>query len=383
MKIGKLVQIKVPKVFSRVKIINTNVKPSIPTSEKDKSDYEEKSPIYGVKWVNDTSTTMERTDDAVGLSFNINRDTGEVKSDFDNLFPWNGEIVQDFLGNKFKKFQAGYFRVGLDEEGYINSIAVSEKPSGKGDWYHYDEFWYGCYGASEEGSGLASKSNVGRLFNNTCEQFRTKAKKTGDGYQQLDLKHKMITVFLWWIEFATKKSDSIMSGRISGSGTLGITSRLNTGGTDSITTPSGFETAYAQMEWHGIEDFIGNLYEFIDGISGSTNDKVWVCDNPLKFSDTIGADGYEQVSFTTPSKTDAINAFGWDKSHPFMCYFTKAGEEGFSDYGYQPNSSYPCVYSGAAYNNSSASRGLVFFDGSSISNLTNNIGGRLLYVPKY
>lgn len=337
--------------------------------------------IYGVKWVNDESTTMERTDDAVGLSFNINTSSGLIVSDFDDLAPWNGEIVE-INGSKFKKFPAAYIRVGKDEDGYINSVAVSQTAHEDGDWYHYDEFYYGCYGASESGDGLASISGVARLASKTRAQFRELASATGDGYQQLDLKHKVITMFLWWIEYATKDSETIMTGRIQNSGTSGgNTSSRPTGGTDSVTTPSGFETAYAQMKWHGVEDFIGNYWEWVDGISGSKNNRAWVCDDPSKFTDTDGADGYEQVSFTTPNSDNVINAFGWDENHPFMCFYTKTGSGGFSDYGYAPNSTSPAVSTGAASINVSSMYGLCYFYRYWSSNSYATIGARLLYIP--
>lgn len=60
-------------------------------------DLEEKpvntSGVYGVTWSNDsTSILLERTDDAVGLSFNYlsgEESAGPYENDFDNIYPWS------------------------------------------------------------------------------------------------------------------------------------------------------------------------------------------------------------------------------------------------------------------------------------------------------
>ena len=74
--------------------------------------------------------------------------------------------------------------------------------------------------------------------------------------------------FLWWIEFATKNSQSVLRGRYSGSGTSGGATKRNTGLTDTLTTPSGYITSTNQMRWHYIEDFAGNMMEFADKLVG-------------------------------------------------------------------------------------------------------------------
>ena len=49
--------------------------------------------VYGVKWSNNsTSILLERTDDAIGLSFNYltgSEWAGPYKNDFDNIYPWS------------------------------------------------------------------------------------------------------------------------------------------------------------------------------------------------------------------------------------------------------------------------------------------------------
>ncbi len=345
------------------------------------------TPIYGVEWDNTTSREMRRTDDAVDLGFAIDPSTGQIVSDFDNLAPWNGEIVTDVYDNVFKKFPAHYMRVTYDKDGNLDSVAVSQGPVHGSDWVHVDEFWYAVYGAStslQNAKELASISGVARKANTTRAGFRTAAAAIGAGYQQLDLKHKMITVFLWWIEYATKDADSIMKGRRSRSGTGKTEEACTTGNTDSIPTPSGYVLETEQMKWHNIEDFVGNYLEWIDGVTyAGTSGKIRVCDDPTKFSDSTSDANYKVPSYTIPSSTNYITAFGWDPDNPFMCYPTKtvSGENGFCDYCYPVSSSYPVVCSGAVWNGSSSYLGLVYFNGSSASYSYSDLGGRLLKIP--
>jgi hypothetical protein len=341
--------------------------------------------IYGVSWTNDESTTMERTDDAVGLTYAINSSSGEIASDFNDVFPWNVASVETVDGNKMKHMPGMWFRVDTDTDGDINAVAVSETAGSGDDWYYVPEFYYGCYGASSNGSGLASVTGVSRLVSTTRSGFRTKAAATGSGYQQLDLYHKMVMMFLWFIEFATKKSDSIMSGRISGSGTGGGTSLCATGGTDSVATESGFNPITAQMKWHDIEDYIGNTLEWIDGVVFDTN--LYVTSNVSAFSDSSSSLELSNISRrTTATSNPCCRAIGWNASQPFLCWATVTVNDssystGFCDAWYNTNSSFPCVSSGAYYYSSSAYYGLCCFSRYNASSYDSYVGGRLLKIP--
>lgn len=115
------------------------------------------APIYGVSGLYSPKPELTRTDDAVGMTFSINRNTGEIASDFNDVFPWNKtEIVFDDENNKFVSFPEMYFRVGTDENHRLTDIAVSEHPAAEGTWYRVAPFMYGCYGGSIERRGLSS-----------------------------------------------------------------------------------------------------------------------------------------------------------------------------------------------------------------------------------
>ncbi len=343
--------------------------------------YKGDTPIYGVTWTNDATTTMERTDDAVELSYAIQISDGSIASDFNDVFPWDETAVLTLEAGDFLRMPEMYFRIGTDDNGDINAVAVSKKPSGDGDWFKVAPFYYGIYGASANGSGLASLTGKTRLYNTSRGSFRTKAEATGSGYYQLDLYHKTVMTFLWWIEWATKKSDSIMPGKTSVSGA----SQCNTGGTDRVSTPSGFNTTTKQMRYHYIEDFVGNYREWIDGVSGSTDDRIWVSGNHDDYADTNAPTTYKRLSYKTTGSSYCIKAFGWDAENPFLCYFSKANgsdyTQGFCDQGYSVNNQNTCLVAGVSWENGAPYFGLYSFHTTRADYTYYSIGGRLLYSP--
>ena len=191
--------------------------------------------------------------------------------------------------------------------------------------------------------------------------------------------------FLWWIEWATKDSSSIMTGRVGGSGTSGGATLRPTGGTNSVSTPSGFETAYAQMRYHHIEDFIGNMVEFVDGSvgTGSSGGVQYVTANPANFGDTSA--NHNLLAFNSLTASGNCNAaYGWDEANPFLCLPKEVVKNSsyntyFCDYASTGNNI--VLYFGAYYNTAAAAYGISHF-GRAQAFYTNAIaGGRLLYKP--
>lgn len=278
------------------------------------------APIYGISGLATTIPTLTRTDDSIGMGFEINTENGEIRSDFNNEFPWSEcQIVEDEAG-KFIKFPEMWFRVGVNSSYQITDIAVSPTYGLGDNWYKVDPFMYACYGASYENDKLWSLSGKTRQASVTKSQFRTYAKNIGEDYHLLDLYHYTVLVFLFWIEFATTDSRSIMTGRYSYSGTNGGQSKINTGYTDNLNTPSGYELSYRQMRYHYIEDFVGNIMEFVEGCYlygyGSKN---YVTSNPEHFSESTT--NMQQLCYSNPNSSysyPTISSIGWDANHPFM-----------------------------------------------------------------
>ena len=336
------------------------------------------SPIYGVSGLADSTTTLTRTDDAVGKSWTMSNN--EISSDFDSVFPYNQMTRETIDGNVFVKIPAIYWRVGYDSENRITDIAVSQSPieASTGQVaYQSEAFYYGAYlGSVDANNKLLSASGATQTGNQTRATFRTYATNNGTGYQLIDLYHQRIIQFLWLIEFGTKDSQSIMYGYTSSGGT--------TGATDNLTTPSGQLAAKDRMRYRYIEDFVGNGYTFLDGIAA-----YYVSANPADYSEDMSATG---IAFTvtegnlTPgnNRYGCVRALGIvDINNPILSPVTWGS----------PNSSYntyfcdefnfananPAVYIGSL--NDGANRGVFYMRGMTATYTYSAMGGRLLYVP--
>lgn len=337
-------------------------------------------PIYGVSGLFDESTELTRTDDAVSLGYSLNSADGSVTSDFNSVFPWNeAEIITNSEG-KFIKMPRMFFRIGRDSSNRLTDAAVSKAPSFCGSWFEVKPFLYACYGGSERSSRLVSVSSAQRKAYLTRADARVLCSNNGEGYCQLDLYHRTVMTLLFFIEFATKKSDSIMSGRIMIENEA--ESPCLTGGTDLVSTPSGWNTQTGQMRYHYIEDFYGNLREFLDGVvfTGS-NAGIYVTDNPSLFSDS--AENLAQLAWNAPAQ-GYLAALGWDNSHPFCCAPIQTTDRSnytkyFCDeFCIQENK--PALLCGSVYDSRYANYGLTHMYTLSALGKFENSGARLIKI---
>lgn len=183
-------------------------------------------PIYGVMWDKGATPTLTRTDAAVGMVANVGVDAETVVNDFDGAEIF-GEIAQvaDGLGNVFMRIPKFYIRK-TDDVGY-KTWQVS-KTRWSSDCYLPWCFWdftnsaelpyvdVGKYEAGKSGLVLESKSGLYPLVFTTIENMRSYAEANGVGYQQFDIHIADVLQTLFYIEFATLNSQSIMYGYSNG-----------------------------------------------------------------------------------------------------------------------------------------------------------------------
>lgn len=339
----------------------------------------ESTPIYGVTWVNDASTSMTRTDDAVGMSYTIS--SGKVASDFDKVFPYNQMKRQVIDGNTFVYIPKMYFRVTVDSDKKITGVAVSEK-QGTGDgWYQTRPFYYGAYGASSDGTVLKSVSGADRLYNIIRANARTRAMAVGTGYHQRDLYAGTILMFLWWIEFANKNSATIMTGTQYGKTTGNTDTIYNEEDGDNFCV-SGYNTSTLQMVWHGIEDYIGNGLELEDGITGNgtSGGEQYVSDDYTLYDDYSSGSQMSALAFNLQTTGSCLEALGWDEAKPFLCQpiATRSDSNfvsGFCDFTSTNND---IISFRGSYTPSSAYYGVSSFSRGGISGTFKDIGCRLM-----
>lgn len=120
----------------------------------------------------------------------------------------------------------------------------------------------------------------------------------------------VILKFLWWIEYATKNSKVIATGRTS-SGLTGLT--------DDLATPSGQDATSKAMRYRFIEDFIQSV--FLEGgwYTGYSK-SVYATSDPSGFS--YNTYKYmNKLAYTSPASYSypCVMSYGWDDTYPFLC----------------------------------------------------------------
>lgn len=190
--------------------------------------------IYGVSWGKVSSPTLTRTDDAVGMVAAAGVDMTPVTNDFDGAQIYS-EIseVTDGYGNVFVRIPRFYIR---KTSGATVTWQISKQAHGAG-WYLPACFWdftnsvalpyvdVGKYSAGFDGTRMTSKSGEYPDVSQNIVTMRSRAQANGAGYQQLDIHVMDVLTTLFYVEFATLHSQSIMAGFTSGRYSAGDTAQ--------------------------------------------------------------------------------------------------------------------------------------------------------------
>ena len=342
--------------------------------------------IYGVDKVGSSNpNALERTDKAVGL--NVTVGASEITSDFDNCYPWsNIEEVTDGAGNVFVKIPKFYSKITKNADGTYKHQLSGVKHEGFDTLFkvgnnEIDYVMVGKYEGSGTSSRIYSKSGQPPLVSIKMDDYRNGCKANGEGYQQYDFLIDLIIKELWLVEMATTNSQSIMYGYANGN-----KSKINTGATDTVTTPTGSPISNTDgkhaCKYRGIENLWGNIEKFCDGISFSDY-SVYVCTEPSDYQA-----GKTSGSYTYYGKTSQNP--GWIKTvtplieGSLIQYVTDTGEnEGvyYCDMSWIRSSDISTLHCGGYYSSGTATGLWVWNGNSSASYSINVLGGRLCYKP--
>lgn len=297
--------------------------------------------IYGVTGIGGNSASLTRTDNAIGLSYTTEAEN--IISDFDNCYPWNKMRREtDEFGNvfiKIPKFYTQYTfdngikttkicKYKLDNSWKLNPIFLDSSNN------ELDYFYIGAYNAGFSNNKLTSVSGVAPKVSMTRAQARSYATANGEGYQILDIWAVTAIQDLFTVEFATTNSQNIMKGVVSAS------AAVNTGTTDHLITASGSNVSNTDgkhsMRYRGIENFYGNIWQWVDGINILDN-KTWVCYNPQNYADNTQTN-YVELSYMNANSNGYVKSLGFDANNPFVQMPSAVGGGSntyFCDYYYQ------------------------------------------------
>jgi len=185
--------------------------------------------IYGVSWDKGESPILTRTDDSVGFTAEAGVDGSVVINDFDTAEIYKDiSEVQDSLGNKFIRIPKFYIK---KTDGIASRTWQISNVQGAGyylpacfwDFANLEELDYvyvGKHLGYVDGGVMKSIPDVYPTVNTKIVDFRTaaEANNTVDllGYQQMDIHTYDALTTLFYIEFATLNSQSIMRGYADG-----------------------------------------------------------------------------------------------------------------------------------------------------------------------
>ena len=236
------------------------------------------------------------------------------------------------------------------------------------------------------GDKLSSVSGKKPVVYSTRAVFRTMAANRSAIFSQLDnlAWHRIFTML--FIEYGSWDSQAVVgAGNTSFAAwdyatCIGATGKSNALGNLSggANTSGGAITDY--VSYRGIEDFWGNLWQFIDGFNinnDGTSSKVYICDNHLLYADDT-ATNYTYVGDAAP--TDGYGERLINSSRIIMP--SKVGTNNIKDYYWTEFDTAPSGgwrltrLGGVAAHGGLAGAGCVYA-GFASSNAGANIGGRL------
>ena len=191
------------------------------------------------------------------------------------------------------EFGKMFYRISKDDHYTYVEVTDSEKSLADGftDFaFSYkgkvrDKFYIGAYLGHIDREGKL-RSVVGQIpdGNRTLGVFRTAAQKNGEGYEILPFNKLTLLQVLYLIRYKNLNSQAALGKGLTDSAEYG-----RTGFTDGKGLYYGEQDAETRVKCHGIEDFWGNKWQFVDGFV--TTDCIKVADG--NFNDA--GEGYEKV----------------------------------------------------------------------------------------
>lgn len=310
--------------------------------------------VYGVKIARTNSnpaTAVTYTDDAMGFTPATASSAGSWadKYPFNQIRPCllkDGEVIGYLNPNNYAQYENGatggdvmvefpkcYYKIFQDQS--FTYVKISNSPvsmiDGFTDWaFSYkgsvkDKFYIGAYKAYFETDKLYSLSGKIPTANKTIGAFRTAAHARGGGYEITPYNKLMLLQAFYLIMFKSLDSQKALGrGYVNGSRVQ------NTGATNNNSLYYGATSGTSHIKCHGLEDFWGNIAEWVDGI-GQSNNKLYVADG--NFNDTasdyiIAADLPATINgYATDVRADAKLGFLTSKGNGSSSTY-------YSDIGY-------------------------------------------------
>lgn len=231
-------------------------------------------------------TCISYADDAIGMT--------PKSAEWDKFFGHypclfkEGKEVGKLNPNDFTKFENGtaaditsgnagdvmiaFPRLGLKIEtvGNILTVSMTDNPNSVNFEYNAhtrgstrkEKFYLGAYKGYTASSKLRSISGKAPTASQTIGTFRTQAQANGAGYENSGFYQLTFRQAMYLLKYRNLNSQTAVGrGYVDGN-----SAAVATGGTNTKGMDFGETTGKLQMKLFGLEDFYGNVWEWIDGV---------------------------------------------------------------------------------------------------------------------
>lgn len=275
-------------------------------------------------------TAVTYTDDAVAVGMTAGSSEWLEKNIFKDIKPClfkDGAVVGYLNPDNFAQFADGTsaditsgtdgdVMIEIPKTGFkieksdsVLTVQITDNPEADGFSYmahtrvtegDRDFLYIGAFLGSNVSSHLRSLSGKSPLNNATIGDFRTYAQANGTGYDQLAFYPLTLLQCLYLIMYKNLGSQTALGMGYVGDSDWEYMAK-NTGATVTAGMNYGSADDMEQMKFLGIEDFWGNLYQWVDGLVSSEAD-YHALTATTGFNDTgedyndIGAMGTRNIS---------------------------------------------------------------------------------------
>lgn len=354
-------------------------------------------------------------------------DIGQVyKSDFDNVYPYSkmkrclmnkttgevGTILSDENSNKslsgspvnlsdnnfdlMVQIPAFYYKVEFTSNSTNYSILQDVPDSRyKGDHEVHPAFirpdgsirpyvLVGAFKGSVIGSQLRSLKGQNPQVSQTISWFRERARQGRN--QQFNINTVQIISaiqMLYVVEFSNLNSQAMI-----GNGWTGKSAAATTGSTLELGNRSGYLGVNGnQISYRGIEDFWGNIWEFVDGLI-IKDDGFYITNNPAYFGSALNSVkiAVTPITDTDDTKNGYVKSIFRERAIDY-CFFpsdTVGGSEStyFCDYHWAHNKGEENIALFGAHWDHGARAGAFSWYWSNVASAAwASLGARLVFLP--
>lgn len=233
---------------------------------------------------------------------------------------------------KFTNISNGYemrianYKIDSTYDCYAHKVGGVEK----------DYIYVGAYLGYVEGGKLRSRSGVSPTTSTTLTNFRRYAQAVGSGYQQFNWFTLILLQNLYLLAYKNLNSQNALGYGYAN----GNSGKTNTGGTNTKGMVFGETGGKQQVCFLGIEDFYGNVWQWVDGMFHNNSYQVTVTPDNKTFNND--GSGFKNVGkfLSTYGGGEIPKVAHTNEGGFFPKEFKGSNTTYYCDYGYAVSGSF-------------------------------------------